>query len=47
VKLSKRMLRDRLTLYVGAKNVADANYESACGFPQAGRFVYGGFELRI
>jgi outer membrane cobalamin receptor len=47
VKLSQRVGRERLTLYVGAKNVLDANYESAYGFPQAGRFVYGGFELRM
>ncbi len=47
VKLSQRMLRDRLTLYVGAKNLFDHNHESAYGFPQAGRFIYGGFELRI
>jgi outer membrane cobalamin receptor len=47
LKLSQRISWDRLTLYIGAKNLFDSNYESAYGFPQAGRFVYGGFELRI
>jgi outer membrane cobalamin receptor len=47
VKLSQRLVRDKLTLYLGASNLLDQYYETSYGFPQAGRFVYGGFELRI
>ncbi len=47
VKLSQRLLQDRLTIHVGATNLFDQNYESSYGFPQAGRFVYGGVEVRI
>jgi outer membrane cobalamin receptor len=47
VKLSQRLVRDRLTLHLGVSNLLDQYYETSYGFPQAGRFVYGGFELRI
>ncbi len=47
VKLSQRLLNDRVTLYVGADNLFDQNYETSYGFPQAGRFVYGGVEFRL
>ena len=47
VKLSQRLVRDRLSVYAGATNLLDWNYESSYGLPQAGRFVYAGLELRI
>ncbi len=47
VKLSQRFMNDKLTFYVGADNLFDQNYETSYGFPQAGRFVYGGVELRL
>jgi outer membrane cobalamin receptor len=47
VKLSQRLYHDRVNLYIGVKNLFDRNYETAYGFPQAGRFIYGGVELRI
>ena len=47
VRVSQRLLRDRLTLYVGGTNVFDVHYETSYGFPQAGRFVYGGVEVRL
>lgn len=47
VKLSQRLLDNKLTLYMGVNNLFDANYETSYGFPQAGRFIYGGVELRI
>jgi vitamin B12 transporter len=34
-------------VYLGVSNLLDRNYETSYGFPQAGRFVYGGIELRI
>jgi vitamin B12 transporter len=47
VKLSQRLPGDKVTLYVGVNNLLDENYETSYGFPQAGRFVYGGVEFRL
>ncbi|BCG46058.1 TonB-dependent receptor [Citrifermentans bremense] len=47
LKLSRRVLQQRVTLYLGANNLFDQNYETSYGFPQAGRFIYGGFEYRL
>ena len=46
LRLSQRLMSDKVTLYVGANNLFDVNYETSYGFPQAGRFLYGGFEFR-
>jgi vitamin B12 transporter len=47
VKLSQRLLNNGMTLYIGVNNLLDENYETSYGFPQAGRFIYGGVELRM
>jgi len=47
LKLSQHFLDRKVTLYVGADNVLDENYESSYGLPQAGRFIYGGVEFRL
>ncbi|WP_224984885.1 TonB-dependent receptor [Geomonas agri] len=47
LRLSQKVLQDRLTLYIGANNLFDQNYETSYGFPQSGRYVYGGFEYRL
>jgi outer membrane receptor for ferrienterochelin and colicin len=47
VKLSQALLGRKVSVYVGADNLFDQNYETSYGFPQAGRFVYGGAELRL
>jgi vitamin B12 transporter len=47
LKLSQRLLEGRATVYVGADNLFDENYETSYGFPQAGRFLYGGVEFRL
>lgn len=47
VKLSKSLLSRALTVFVGARNLLDKNYADSYGFPQAGRFVYGGARLRF
>jgi outer membrane cobalamin receptor len=47
VKLSQKIVKDRLNLYVGVDNLFDANYETSYGIPQPGRFIYGGLEFRI
>jgi len=46
VRLSQRFVHNHVTLYVGVDNVFDENYETSYGFPQAGRFIYGGVEIR-
>jgi outer membrane receptor protein involved in Fe transport len=47
VRLRQRLLRDSLSLYVGVANLLDRYYETSYGFPQPGRFLYGGFEVRL
>ena len=47
LKLSQRLLEGKATLYVGVDNLFDENYETSYGFPQAGRFIYGGVEFRL
>ncbi len=45
VKLSQKLLRDRLMVYLGADNLFDKDYETSYGLPQPGRFVYGGVKV--
>ena len=47
IKLSQRLFKDTLTGYVGIDNLFDRNYETSYGFPQAGRYIYGGVEYRF
>jgi vitamin B12 transporter len=47
VKLTQKLLKDKLSVYIGADNLFDENYETSYGFPQRGRFVFGGLEFRI
>jgi vitamin B12 transporter len=47
LKLSQRLPGNKLTIYAGADNLFDSNYESSYGLPQAGRFIYGGVECRL
>lgn len=47
VKVSQAILKDTLSLYVGADNLLDEDYEESYGFPQEGRYLYGGFEFRF
>lgn len=42
VKLSQKILDDRITLYVGALNLFNEDYEESYGIPLPGRFIYGG-----
>lgn len=46
VRLAQRLARDRVTVYVAARNLLDRDYETAYGFPQPGRSVRGGVEVR-
>jgi len=47
VKLTQKLLKDRLSVYIGVDNLFDENYETSYGFPQPGRFIFGGLEFRI
>jgi outer membrane receptor protein involved in Fe transport len=47
VKLSQKAWDNKATFYIGVNNLFDENYETSYGFPQAGRFIYGGIEFRI
>jgi len=47
VKLNQKLQGGRWNLYVGVNNLLDENYETSYGFPQPGRFLYGGVEFRI
>lgn len=46
-RIAQRLLASRLSVHVGATNLLDRNYETSYGFPQPGRVVYGGAELRF
>ncbi|MEW6571583.1 MAG: TonB-dependent receptor [Nitrospirota bacterium] len=47
LKLDQALLKGRLNLYLGADNVFDEDYEESYGFPQAGRFIYGGVTVAL
>ena len=46
-KLSQKLFKDRLNLYVGADNIFNEDYEQSYGIPRPGRYIYGGFEYRF
>jgi vitamin B12 transporter len=46
-KLSQKLFKDRVTLYIGADNILNKDYEDTYGIPRPGRYVYGGFEYRF
>jgi outer membrane receptor protein involved in Fe transport len=47
VKLSQEVVKNRLKAYFGVNNIFDEDYETSYGFPQEGRFIYGGIQLNI
>ncbi len=47
VKLNQKIMKGKINLYVGVDNIFDDNYETSYGFPQPGRFIYGGIEFSI
>ncbi len=47
LKLSQKLLKNRLNVYFGVDNLFDENYETSYGFPKAGRFIYGGVGLSL
>jgi outer membrane receptor protein involved in Fe transport len=47
LKLNQALLKGRMNLYLGADNIFDEDYEESYGFPQAGRFIYGGITVYL
>ncbi|MCX5806012.1 MAG: TonB-dependent receptor plug domain-containing protein [Proteobacteria bacterium] len=46
-RLSQKLFKNRFTIYVGADNIMNNNYEDTYGIPRPGRYVYGGIEYRF
>jgi outer membrane cobalamin receptor len=46
-KVNQRLANTGINLYVGADNIFDTDYETSYGFPQAGRFLYGGISFSM
>jgi vitamin B12 transporter len=47
LKLDQAFLNGKLDVYLGADNIFDEDYEQSYGFPQAGRFIYGGITVSL
>ncbi|MBJ6725074.1 TonB-dependent receptor [Geomesophilobacter sediminis] len=47
VKLTQKLYKDKLQIYVGADNLFNVEYEQSYGVPRPGRLIYGGFEYRF
>lgn len=47
VKLTQKLMKDKWALYIGVDNLFDENYETSYGYPQRGRYLYGGIEFRL
>jgi len=47
LKLDQELLKGKADLYLGVDNLFDVDYETSYGFPQAGRFIYGGVRVTL
>nr|WP_320116492.1 TonB-dependent receptor [uncultured Desulfuromonas sp.] len=47
VKVAQKLFEEAVELYVGVNNLFDEDYEQSYGFPQPGRYVYGGVEYHF
>ena len=47
LKLDKKLINDKLDLYLVVDNLFDKDYEQSLGFPQSGRMIYGGVSFRF
>jgi vitamin B12 transporter len=47
IKLDQTLFKGKADLYVGVDNLFDVDYEQSYGFPQAGRFIYGGVKVSL
>jgi len=46
LKLSQQFHDDHFSIYMGADNLLDEDYEQSYGLPRPGRMIYGGFEYQ-
>jgi len=44
LKLTQKLYGDKATVYLGADNLLNEEYEQSYGVPRPGRMIYGGFE---
>jgi outer membrane cobalamin receptor len=47
LRLTQPLCQGRLSLYAGVDNLLDEDWTLNYGFPQQGRIIYGGAELRF
>jgi outer membrane cobalamin receptor len=47
LKVDQMLLKGKADLYLGVDNLFDVDYETSYGFPQAGRFIYGGVKVTL
>ena len=47
LKVDQMLFKGKADLYVGVDNLFDVDYEQSYGFPQAGRFIYGGVKVTL
>jgi outer membrane cobalamin receptor len=47
LKLDQALFKGKANLYIGVDNLFDVDYEQSYGFPQAGRFIYGGVTVAL
>lgn len=47
VKISQSLWNDRFSIYLGADNILDKDYEESYGYPAQGRFVYVGASAKF
>jgi outer membrane cobalamin receptor len=47
LKFDQMLFKGKADLYVGVDNLFDVDYETSYGFPQAGRFIYGGIQVTL
>ena len=47
LKLTQKLYRNKLTMYVGVDNLFNRDYEQSYGVPRPGRLIFGGLEYRF
>jgi len=46
-KLNQKLMKGKVTLYVGVDNLFNEDYEQSYGIPRPGRYIFGGAEYRF
>ena len=47
LKVDQMLFKGKADFYLGVDNLFDVDYEQSYGFPQAGRFIYGGVKVTL